>query len=403
MIKQSIKRIDFIYDIIAILIVWGATAYHYINTGMSIACIAFILFLGYSRYKKIGIKNFCMDKDILRALGYVYGLLLFTTLFHLDNMKNLYGGWYCLVGFVLYTLPMWMILYVGWDKDIRKSITITFSVISYALCLVGIYQCLFLHVGRLHSFYTSPTHVGIMLDMFIPFTITLAVYYKNKRSICISMIFLLFLELISLYLTETRGSFLALSVALVGIIITAFFKYREKFLAYRKIVTLLAAVFIVLGCIYCVSLGSGDPHRMWGEERFLMWETSYHMWEDHKIVGMGLDEWKSSYEGAYRPAESKEVGYLTMPHNMLFYFLATSGIVGTFGYILYCIFMTKYFWGNISLFKDNPFSWGMFAIFIAFIVHGMVDATFISKSMSRIFFLFLGISILFERYGIERK
>ena len=403
MFGTKVRKIDFIHNLIAAIIVWGATAYHYINTGMSIAIIIFILFFVYNQYKKISIKNFYVDKDILKAFGSVYGLLFLTTLFHLDNIKNLYGGWYCLVGFILYTIPLWMILYIGWNKDIRKSITITFAFISYALCLFGIYQCLFLDVGRLHSFYTSPTHVGIMLDMFIPFTITLAIYYRNKKSVCISMISLLLLEFITLYLTETRGSFLALSVALVGIIITAFFKYREKFLIYRKVVIIMTILFIVLGGIYCISLGSGNPHRMRGEERFLMWETSYRMWEDHKMVGLGLDEWKSSYEGAYRPAESKEVGQLTMPHNMLFYFLATSGIVGTIGYILYIVFMTRYFWVNISTFKDNPFSWGMFAIFIAFIVHGMVDATFISKTMSRMFFLFLGISILFERYEIDKK
>ena len=386
-------------NLLAIIVVWGATAYNYINTGMSIALIAFFMFLIYSFFRGQLLKQIHVDRCILLAMGAVYGLLMITTLFHLDNIKNLYGGWYCEVGFILYTLPLWMIIYIGWDCDIRKSIVTTFTMISYIMCGYGIYQCLVLKVGRLYSFYTSPTHVGITLDMFIPFTISLFCYYWESKLMRIYLLVLIFLEMIALYLTETRGSLLALSVALISVVIVAFFKCGQRISMMRKVYIVIAsALFISIAGFYSVSLGIGNQHRMWGEERLLMWETSYRMWENNKIVGIGLDEWKSAYEGIYRPAESREVGKLTMPHNMIFYFLATSGIIGTIGYILYCIFMFKYFWKNISEFIKNPFSWGMFAIFMAFIAHGMVDATFISKTMSRMFFLFLGISILFERW-----
>ena len=95
----------YMYSIVAAVIVWGATAGHYINTGMSIAMIVFALFAGSTIYKKTYPRGFHVDKNIFFALLSVYTLLLLSTLFHLDNIKNLYGGEYNWTAFVLYTMP----------------------------------------------------------------------------------------------------------------------------------------------------------------------------------------------------------------------------------------------------------------------------------------------------------
>lgn len=67
--------------------------------------------------------------------------------------------------------------------------------------------------------------------------------------------------------------------------------------------------------------------------------------------------------------------------------------------MLFNVFMLIYFWKNLGIHGNNPFAWGMFAIFIAYTIHGMVDATFISKPVSRVFYMLFGASILFEKWG----
>ena len=148
----------YMYSIVAAVIVWGATAGHYINTGMSIAMIVFALFAGNTIYKKTYPRGFHVDKNIFVALLSVYTLLLLTTLFHLDNIKNLYGGEYNWTAFVLYTMPFWMILYVGWDRDISRSIIATFSTIVLAMCVYGIYEHYAKHIDRITHLRAGQTH-----------------------------------------------------------------------------------------------------------------------------------------------------------------------------------------------------------------------------------------------------
>lgn len=115
------------------VVVWGATAYQYINTGFSIAMIVFALYFLWTRYKREPLPRWRLDRRMLLAFAVLYGALFFTTLFHLDNLKNLSGGYFSALGFVQYTLPLWMLLYVGWTRDVRKAVVSVFYVILYAL------------------------------------------------------------------------------------------------------------------------------------------------------------------------------------------------------------------------------------------------------------------------------
>lgn len=387
-------------NIAAGLIIWGTTAYNYTNVGSSIGMIGFALFFLWSLYRERSLNKFHVDPHIYYGLGIFFVSLFISSLFHLDNLKNINGGHYSVIGFILYTLPFWMIMYIGWKNDVRKSIFLVVSAAMYAMCIWGIAEYFLRHMSRLDSFYTSPTHVGVMLDMFLPFTVMLGVQYRKNRKYLIFIGILIILEFITLYLCETRGSFLALSVA--SILVLWVYLYKNGSIISKKVknsIITIVGVAVFLSAVYSVSLGIGNSHRMWGEERFLMWESSYAMWDDHKLAGVGIDEWKASYEGPYRQAESKEVGINIMPHNMLLYFLSTSGIIGATGYILFSIIFLLYFLREIRRTPADPFSWGMLFIFISFTAHGMLDETIISKTMGRIYYGLLGASLIFIHWN----
>ena len=50
---------------------------------------------------------------------------------------------------------------------------------------------------------------------------------------------------------------------------------------------------------------------------------------------------------------------------------------------------------------NDPFAWALLAIFIAYTVNGFLDATIVSKQVSRIFYLLLGVSIIFDRWHLR--
>lgn len=173
---------------------------------------------------------------------------------------------------------------------------------------------------------------------FFYYSIALVLQEKRFQVVLYSALF--GLEMISLVLTETRAAFVALAVSGIAVAGVVLFRYKQYISKRVKVLLVLASLFLtVFSAGYSVYIGRESSYRMMGEERPLVWLSTYKMWEDHKILGIGASEWKAAYAGPYRPMESREAGILSHPHNMPLYFLATGGIVGGIGYILYHVFL----------------------------------------------------------------
>lgn len=380
------------------VIVWGSTAYQYINTGFSIAMIVFALYFLWTRYRKEPFPQWKLNGHMLLALVILYGALFISTIFHLDNMKNLSGGYFSAFGFVQYTLPLWMLLYVGWTRDVRKAIVAVFYAILYALCVYGLIKYAVIGEGRLTSFYHFPTRIGMMMDMFIPFTAGFMAYYWKYVRFRYLSILLLVLEMLCLLLAEVRGSMVALAIAAI-VTSVVWVQVNRTRVSKRVRYWLLAAVFLfaAIAVVYSVWLRWGSYAWMIGGERFMMWESSFRMWIDHPLAGIGLDEWQAAYaEGPYHPAASREAGQV-MPHNVFVYFFATAGTIGGAAYLAYCGLMLSWLVNNAKKMATNPFSWALLFMFIAATMHGLTDQTFILKLTGRIFYMLLGVGILFLR------
>lgn len=77
-------------------------------------------------------------------------------------------------------------------------------------------------------------------------------------------------------------------------------------------------------------------------------------------------------------------------------FLSTGGILAFLGYNAYLILMGMYFWKRIRIYALNPFSWCMLAVFLAFVLNGLLDETFSSTSFGRLYYLAFGITLLLK-------
>ncbi len=386
----------------AAIITCGAATDRFIKTGMSIAMIVFALFFFYSLYKKEYVRDFHLDKNVWYALLSVYGLLVFTTLFHLDNMQNVIGGEISTLGILSFTIPFWLILYVGWRWDISKGVILAFTLFGFAICLFGLYEYQVKHLTRLVTFYNFPTRAGCVLESFIPFTVALFWYFRKQKWLRMVYVLLLVLELYCLLLTETRASFLSIAGASVVLVIAVCYHGRQ-WISMKKRLALGAVVLLFMGAAigYSISLANGNTYRMQGEERPMIYASTWQMWQDHKLLGIGSSEWQAAYAGPYRPQGSKEAGQLIHPHNMFLYFLSTSGVIGALGYVLYTVFLFRYCWKRIGKTPTDPFAWAIFAAFLCFTAHGLLDATIVSKQVARIFYLLLGVSMVFAHWHLR--
>lgn len=391
-----------VYVLTAIMI-WGCMTFRYVGNGFSLAVIAFCLLAGGMLYQKKR-TLFPVQRNLWRAIISLYGTLFIVSLLQCDNIKNITDSAYGSVTLFLITLPMWMVLYIGHWYDIRKIVLCVVYGNMYAFSIYGLWKYVVDKQGRLISFYGSSTEVGMLLDLFIPFTVALGMYYWKNKYLRIASILLVILEMIAVVLTGTRGSYLALGVGVVATGAVYVWIHRGILSILQKGLIGMMMVLCCLGVSGYICYMSAVNHRgMEGGERLMMWESSYHMWEDHKLLGIGLSEWKEAYnnpQSPYRPTAGKETSNV-MPHNIYIYFGATGGILSLVGLIGYIIFMCKYLVEQIKGYSCNPIAWAMIFMFTAFMAHGLVDGTLISKHIGRIFYLFLGTGILFiQKYGI---
>lgn len=104
-----------------------------------------------------------------------------------------------------------------------------------------------------------------------------------------------------------------------------------------------------------------------GGERIFMLSSSYEMWKDHKLSGIGVNSWETYYYSDRYHPEGAQEQHLTMPHNMFIYFLSTAGIIGGLGFIGYTILTLI---GLLRLPYENNWlaEWCILVIFIAFLL-----------------------------------
>lgn len=139
-----------------------------------------------------------------------------------------------------------------------------------------------------------------------------------------------------------------------------------------------------------------------GGERRIMIESSFQMWQDHKLTGIGMRNWGDYYYSEkYHPLEGKEQGH-SMPHNMPIYFLSTNGIIGGIGY---SAFMLLLFGMIVNLLRKDKSSIGVAMLFayLAFAAESMIDATISNKNIIIPFYFLMGYGFGVVYYNVQKR
>lgn len=327
-----------------------------------------------------------MCRLMIVGMGIFYGTILIDNLV-LGDGESIAEG----MDITLLALPFFFFVYLGGKYDIRYGIQWGVIIGSAVITLYGLYRGWAGLDTRYLSFFAHPNHFGTAIAMLWPF---LGYYLlREKQTIFrLGLILLMALQLFCLYQTGSRGAVAAFAGGLLlgsGSMVVSYWK--EIPCRIRRIV--LAGVLVL-----CVASGAAfgimQSERMGtakiGGERIMMLEASYEIWQDHKILGVGLARWSDYYYAPqYHPAEGREMG-LNMPHNMPVYFFTTAGIPGGMGYLIflgvsaYTLYKTAEKTGNVW------FSAAALAAFWAFTIQGMVDTTIINKIPARIYFMLMG-------------
>ena len=211
---------------------------------------------------------------------------------------------------------------------------------------------------------------------------------KQLKRFIYADIFLIGLGLWSLVKAGSRGAFGGLAIGFFFIVLLYCYQKKsvKKFLA---------------GLMVCVSVSglmsafmAGGMQRHYDTERLLLLQSSYAMLQDHKLLGVGLNNWAKSYQQKYIMKNAKERD-LGVPHNTMLWFFTTTGVIGGAGYLFFILYYTVLLCRKIGL-ETTRDRWILYAVLLSFLainIHGMVDVGFTHKGIARLLYLLLGFAI----------
>ncbi len=356
----------------------------------SYAMVPFLLLFLYNALTDIFhhqrvLPSFQPIKWIIIGCLFFYGSIIFS-----EILKENQGGIYLATYYSKYIIPLFMAWYLAARYDIFTGVK--WGIILGGLILV-IVSCFFLFnhpFERLAIFKLHPNHVGTMWALLIPVSIYFWIKEKNLLLKTI-MAFLIASELFCLYSTESRSAIFSLFIA-AAISFALLISINKSISTKQYIevgVAISIAVILAIASVFYIN-SSREGLQKIGGERIMMIEASYKMWDDHKLLGVGLDKWKENYySDQYHPKEGTEKN-LHMAHNMIVHFFATTGIIGGLGYLFLLVCSLYAFLRNRHYISDTALFLTGLTIFWIFTIHGMTDQTIINVTISRIYFALIG-------------
>ena len=397
------------------------------NAGYSISLALLIVgeivyYWKYRNFKHIGY----ISKTVLLIVGIFFLTLLISAYYH--GGPNIHDTW----KYIYWALPC-IPLFFGYIKD--KSELAFFTGSSLALIALSIkgwlqIQSIFMgnmiKNGRITSTFVNPNDFGQIVEFAFPIAIMACIWstykWKSEKKICykyslIFQILAISISVIPFLGAQSRGATLGLCVG--GCMVALFYGIKSlRTFNYRFLIVVLSVICIGLG-FYSIntivkhhileskplqtmsvdnnsSIHTDDNikslSRSYDGERILLLKSSYNMWQDYPILGVGWSNWQYMYQNHYIFDEAKERD-LPMPHNNIAYFFSTTGVVGGIGYLIFTIGLFVYI---IKEFNKNPESCLLPSFLWAFVsttIHGQVDSGIVNKYAMHILFGFLGIVV----------
>lgn len=297
--------------------------------------------------------------------------------------------------YLYWTLPLWVIYISGFFFPVHK---LWRDAVALAVIVIGafsLHQFICMPFGtRLSAPFANPNGLAGILELCLPFVALFVVneyklkQKKSKKEFWLNAVATT-VALFVLLFTQSRGGIAGTFIG--GIVLVAmkfWLKYRNNVSIKRKICIILMGIVLITGVVFS---GFILFHRAYDLERFLMIESSYYMWEDHKVFGVGLDNWGNEYKKYVSPM-AKEPN-LPMPHNNVAFFFSTTGIVGGLGYCVYVLGTLAFLLKKIRENPVNLYYSAAFWAFLAIVIHGMVDSGIMNKYQMQILSANLGVAL----------
>jgi len=248
--------------------------------------------------------------------------------------------------------------------------------------------------GYVTSSFPFPNDYSTWIIVFLPLALTMSFFDLKKAKKAVRILgYLAFLALLfSLFLTKTRGAWIACSI---GIVILSMLKTR-------KLILFFMVALLFFNIIMPQHMRDAVTSKLSFKDRTVMWNTSLEIIKDRPILGSGFNTYFENYKNYRNDQDKFKRG--SYAHNCYLQQAADVGIVGLliFLYLLFAIFWRSI--RKILLMKDSFYSncaLGIWVGLLSFSIYAFVDTNFYSLPLVVLFWFMTG--LLFSTINIYEK
>lgn len=274
-----------------------------------------------------------------------------------------------------------------------------FVLLGAALAVAALYHYYFVGVieatggvRRILAIYHSPNALALFLGRIMPVALALGITQgalRGRWTASAPHLLALAPMVFVLYLTFSRGAWLAISLTLV-LMLLGFGRRKTAAI----VLVFLAAVAVLLVALFQDRALSSAPIV----QRLYVWQAAVSMLKDSPIMGVGLDNFLYHYPNYMLPEAWREPN-VSHPHNMFLDFWLRLGILG----VAVLLLSQGVFWRrSVHLFKrargeERGHSLALMGSMTSFLVHGFIDNSFFLIDLAYIFWFTMGLTAALDR------
>jgi len=241
----------------------------------------------------------------------------------------------------------------------------------------------------LRSVYNSPNSVGLYLGRVLPVLVAVALFGASRNRRIVYGLAAVPVGL-AILLSFSKGALLIgvpLSLLALGMLAGG----RWPWASLGAIVLGVVAAIPLLRTPRFSSLF--DPSRGTLFFRLHLWRSSWAMFREHPLLGVGPDNFLYHYRGRYILPAAWEEPHLSQAHNILLDYATRMGIVG----LAAGAWLQVTFWRTALPLRRladpdrRALALGLMCSMVSFLSHGFVDASYFLIDLAFAFFLTLGV------------
>jgi O-antigen ligase len=238
-------------------------------------------------------------------------------------------------------------------------------------------------------FGINPNAVALYLEPIAAVALGFFLFAYSSQSRWIAAAVLVFV-LPALVCTLSRGALLAGAVlALVAVLSVRDLRLRLGLLAAAIVGALALSRVPFVAARLAHQL---DPHYATLALRLAIWKVTLRMLSDHPVFGAGI----SGYQAVMAHYRTRNLHPEPYAHNI---FLTTWSEVGLIGMLAFAVILFGLMWRawrSVGSARDmaRPLLWGLFAAWVVFVVHGLVDSPYWKNDLSLEFWTLAAIEIV---------